>query len=251
MKRFILLFIPCFFVLSSCNKVFHHVDTLPKKYDMTSSSEFESDDEIEEMIAPYKKELDAKMNQVIGYAEKELVKELPECTLGNWASDAIHTECNKLFKKPIDFAVVNQGGIRIPTLPQGDITTGKIFELMPFDNMLVILNVKGDIVQQLFESIAARGGWPVSSSVRCSFTEGGELRSVTINGNPIDMEKTYQIGISDYVANGGDKCSFFKGQPQTQTGILFRDAFINRVKDLTRMEKNIDAEIEGRMEIVQ
>ncbi len=249
MKHFLCLF-GFIFILGSCGKVFHYTGTENSRYDMSSTAQVEQDKEVVDMIAPYKEKLDAKMNEVIGYAEKEMLKQLPECTLGNWASDAIYDECNKHFKKPIDFAVVNYGGIRIPTLPQGDVTTGKIFELMPFDNMLVVLNVKGNIVQQLFENIAARGGWPVSGQVRCRFTEDGTLKDVTIKGEAIDPEKTYQIGISDYVANGGDKCDFFKGQPQTETGILFRDAFLNAVKDQTRSGKKLNAEIEGRMEVL-
>ena len=169
--------------------------------------------------------------------------------MGNWAADAVLDQCNLAYKEPIDFAVVNYGGIRIPSLPKGDITTGKIFELMPFDNMMVVLEVNGKIVQQLFELIAQKGGWPVSKGVECSFSQEGKLNSVTINGNPIDNNKTYTIGLTDYVANGGDNCSFFKEQTQHNTGILFRDAFLQQVKSLTEKGKNINANIEERMVI--
>ncbi len=244
-----LILLSFLFSFSACKVQYHLQETEHSKYDITNDSNIEADSEITNLIAPYKKQLDEKMNEVIGYCEKELTKEktAPEFTLGNWAADAIYAESNKYSKKPIDFAIVNTGGIRIPSLAQGDVTTGKIFELMPFDNMLVILRVKGDIVQQLFENIAARGGWPVSKGVVCSFTTDGILKSVSIHGEKIDTDKTYLIGISDYVANGGDKCSFFKGQPFHNTGVLFRDAFIHYVKDQTRLGKKLNAVIEGRM----
>jgi len=233
-------------MFASC-KVYHEGKTESSRYDFNATADIAPDSETTDLIEPYKIQLDAKMNQVIGYAEQELFKKLPECRLGNWAADAIYDQCNKLYKKPIDFAVVNYGGIRIPSMPKGDVTTGKIFELMPFDNAMVILEVKGDIVQQLFENIAGRGGWPISGQVRCSFNTEGKLLDVTINGEAIDNDMIYQIGISDYVANGGDKCSFFKDQPRRDTGVLFRDAFMQQVKDLTAQGKNIDAAIEGRM----
>ena len=197
--------------ISSC-KIYHEANTEHSKYDLTTDANIQSDIEINEMIAPYKEDLDAEMNQVIGVCEKELMKALPECTLGNWAADAILEQCNNTYSGPVDFAVVNYGGIRIPSLPQGDITTGKIFELMPFDNMLVVLEVKGSVVQQLFENIAGRGGWPVSKGVVCTFNTAGQLLDVQINGKAIDTNKIYRIGITDYVANGGDKCDFFKGR---------------------------------------
>ncbi len=245
MKNFI-LFVVLIFSLNSC-KVYHQAETAYKRYDITANEPTESDEKIVKMIAPYKKQLDDKMNEVIGIAEKELVKTQPEGTLGNWAADAIFAECNTLYKKPIDFAVVNNGGIRIPSISKGDISTGKIFELMPFDNMLVVLHADGNVVKQLFETIAINGGWPVSSGVKCVFTEGGILKDVSINGKAIEPDRVYQIGMSDYIANGGDNCSFFKEQQQYATNILFRDAFLNQVKIQTALGKNIDSEIEGRM----
>lgn len=234
---------------SSC-KVYHEAQTEQSRYDLNSNSEVRADDDINEIIAPYKKELDAEMNKVIGTCEKELFKSLPECGLGNWAADAIFEQCNKTQEIPIDFAVVNYGGIRIPSLPKGDITTGKIFELMPFDNMMVILEVKGDIVQQLFENIAGRGGWPVSKGIVCDFNKGGELLKVNINGKPLDQNKIYRIGLTDYVANGGDKCHFFKGEKQIATDVLYRDAFMQQVIDLSEKGLNVDGEVDGRMNVV-
>ncbi|MGK0387780.1 MAG: 2',3'-cyclic-nucleotide 2'-phosphodiesterase (5'-nucleotidase family) [Maribacter sp.] len=230
----------------SC-KVFHETKTDHTRYDLNSTTGISSDTEIDDLIHPYKQQLDVKMNKVIGVAEKELVKESPESTLGNWAADAILTQCNLVYKEPIDFAVVNYGGIRIPSLPKGNITTGKVFELMPFDNIMVVLEVDGKVVQQLFELIAQKGGWPVSQGVKCSFTKEGKLNSVSINGEALDNNKIYTVGLTDYVANGGDNCSFFKDQTLYDTGVLFRDAFLQQVKMLTAKGQSIDADVEGRM----
>ncbi len=244
---FISIIICCSFF--SCKTYIHQVETNPSKYDLNTTAETKGDSTIDAMIEPYKKQLDAKMNEVIGVSEIEMTKALPECTLGNWASDAIYEQSILVSGVDVDFAVVNYGGIRIPALSKGNVSRGKIFELMPFDNLLVVLKVKGDIVQQLFDSMAARGGWPVSNQVKCSFNKEGVIQSLTISDKPIDKNKIYHIALSDYIANGGDQCSFFKGLPQVETGLLFRDAFLNHINVLTKSGKNLNAKIEGRMSI--
>lgn len=236
-------------LITSC-KVYHKATTENEQLAILATSDIDADPDFETMIAPYKTQLDAKMNEVIGQSEKELVKALPESTLGNWTSDAILEQCNKIYPdNPLDFAFVNYGGIRIPSIPEGDITVGKVFELMPFDNMMVVLEIKGDIVQQLFENVAGRGGWPMSSGIRCTITEDGKLKDLSIGGEPLDVNKTYRLGMSDYIANGGDQCDFFKGIDQIETGVLFRDAFIRQIKEMNAAGKKVDANIEGRMTI--
>lgn len=242
---FVLLFV---FSFVSC-KVYHEAKTEQELLRITSDSDIAQDEEVKELILPYKQQLDAKMNQVIGVCAKELTKKLPESTLGNWASDAVLAQCNKQSKRPLDFAFVNYGGLRIPSIPKGEITTGKIFELMPFDNAMVILETDGHVVQQLFQSIAKRGGWPVSKGVVCTISKNGELKSVLINGQPLDVNRKYRIGLSDYIANGGDKCSFFKGIPMEETGLKLRDAFLQQVKDTQAKGAKINATIEGRIVI--
>ena len=90
-----------------------------------------------------------KMDLVLAENETELIKAQSEGTLGNFIADALLQKGIDYAYHPIDFAIVNNGGIRLPSLPSGNITVGKIYELMPFDNMIVVLKVSGNIVQQL------------------------------------------------------------------------------------------------------
>lgn len=208
----------------------------------------EEDESITALVAPYKEQLDKEMNTVIGKAALSLTKEQPECTLGNWLADLTLKKCIDYSKLDVDFAVLNQGGIRIPTLAEGDVTRGKIFELMPFDNMLVILELPGSEMQTLFDHIVAKGGWPVSAGTYYTFKDGKAV-NVLINGKEIDPNKTYLIATNDYIANGGDNCAFFKDKPRTETGKLFRDAIIEYTEELTKAQKSIEAEVEGRASI--
>jgi len=214
------------------------------------TANIEPSEEIQSLISPYKKEMEKEMNQVIGACEKDLLKEKPESTLGNWMADLTHKKCEEYYGKPIDFAIMNYGGMRILSLPAGQITKSKIFELMPFENNLVVLNVDAETVEKLFIRMAEYGGWPISHQVRFKIKEGKPI-DIQINGKPIDKNKMYKIALTDFVANGGDKCFFFEEKKQELLGLLLRDAILEHVMELNAQGKKVDANLEGRVEVVE
>lgn len=242
---FKLLFLTCI-LFFSCSKVIHLADTSPASIKIEKAAVIEPDAEIVAMIEPYSTELDKEMNQVIGSCAKDLTKAKPESKLGNWMADLIHKKSEAYYGKPIDLALVNYGGIRIPTLSQGEISKRTIFELMPFDNMLVVLHVDASTMLQLFERMAEYGGWPVSHQVKY-IINNDQPEEITIHGKPIDENKIYTIALSDFIANGGDKCFFFEDKKREMLGRLFRDALIEGVEDLQKEGKQVDGEIEGRV----
>lgn len=243
--RFRFLFISIL-IFTSCSKVIHLANTTPASVKFEETTAIEPDAEIAELINGYSEKLDQEMNQVIGSSAKDLIKEKPESPLGNWMADIIHKKSEAYYGKPIDMALVNYGGIRIPTLPKGEITKRTMFELMPFDNMLVVLHVDAATMQQLFERMAAYGGWPISHQVKFAI-KNGQPEDVMIHGKPLDKNKIYTIAISDFIAEGGDECFFFKDKKRDLLGKLFRDALIEGVQDLQAEGKQVDAEVEGRV----
>jgi 2',3'-cyclic-nucleotide 2'-phosphodiesterase (5'-nucleotidase family) len=194
--------------------------------------------------------MEKEMNQVIGACEKELMKAKPESTLGNWTADLVHKKCEEYYGKSIDFALVNYGGLRIPSLPAGPIMKSTIFELMPFENALVVLNVDAETVEKLFVRMAEYGGWLISHQVQFDIKNGKPI-DVQINGKPIDKNKMYKIALSDFVANGGDKCFFFEDKKQELLGKLFRDAIMEHVIELNAQGKKVNADLEGRVEVIE
>lgn len=95
------------------------------------------------------------------------------------------------------------GGIRA-SLPQGDITYGDVLNVAPFENHICFLTLSGEKTLQLFQEIAARGGEGVSHSVRMVVSKDGTLKSVTVQGVPVDPQMTYRIATLDYLAQGND-----------------------------------------------
>lgn len=245
-----IIFFFLLFSFSSCTKIIHVSDPQLSSVKIEDTKNFESSEEIVAIIYPYKKEMEKEMKQVIGTCEKDLLKEKPESALGNWVADLIHKKCEEYYRESIDFAIMNYGGMRILSLPAGPITKSKIFELMPFENSLTVLNVDAETVKKLFERMAEYGGWPISHHVRYKIKNGKPI-DIKINGNPIDKSKMYKIALTDFVANGGDKCFFFEGKKQELLGKLFRDAILEYVIELNAQGKKVDANLDGRIELVE
>jgi 2',3'-cyclic-nucleotide 2'-phosphodiesterase (5'-nucleotidase family) len=114
--------------------------------------------------------------------------------------------------------------------PKGDVTVGKIYELMPFDNIMFIVEMKGSHVQELFDKMAESGGWPVSRNVYFEIAYG-KAKNIKIKNLALDNEKMYNVALPDYLANGGDNMIFLKGLKTNNTGALIRDMVINHLRD--------------------
>ena len=207
----------------------------------------DSDSAIVNTVSPFKSKLDEEMNTVIGFCEVMLTKEQPESNLGNWAADAVADRTGFYSKKEVSFALLNYGGLRIESIAPGPITKSKIFELMPFDNMLVVIEIPGKELDKIFKHIIAKGGWPLSSAVKLAVDASGNTSQLLIGGEHVDSNKTYNVATIDYLAFGGDNCDFFKNKKQFSTGVFLRNATIEYVENLNAVGKKINVQKEGRI----
>ncbi len=205
---------------------------------------------IDSLILPYKRQLDTKMNTVIGQSAMVMEKGKPESLLGNWFADVMYEKAKEHFSDSLDFAFQNYGGIRIPSLPKGNINIGKIYELMPFENYLVVIELDSATVQALCDMIAARNGAPVSRHIRFGIANKKAV-DIRINGAPLRNNRTYKVVLNNYIANGGDKCDFLKDKKRTELGILLRDAIIEYIKEKTAAGKQIKSKLNNRIYFVE
>lgn len=234
---------------ASC-QVWHTAEENGQKIQVETDAIAE-DAEIVAMIAPYKTKLDAEMNVVIGTNKEDMTKGKPESLLTNWTADALQTMTNDYYKNgTVDFAVSNYGGIRIPVIAAGEVTRGKIFELMPFDNMLVVIEMADTTITKLFNHMAEDNGWPISSNVQYEI-KNQQPQNILINGKPIESGKMYKVSISDYLANGGDKCYFLEEGKREDLGVLIRDVLIEYVEKTTAAGKSIGSQLDGRLKYVE
>lgn len=233
------------FTYGGCTSVQHISKTNIGYESVSSKSDIVPDERITAMIEPYKSSLDVQMNEVIGTVSQELTKKKPESTLGNWYADAMLAGTKKE-GHPVDFAISNYGGLRVPYISAGPLTRGEIYELCPFDNLLVIVDVPGDILDSLLQQIASTEGWPVSNGIRMVIKDN-KVESCTIQSQPIVSSQIYKVAMPDYVANGGDGLKALIALSRVQTSKLIRDILIEYAQESTRTGQTISATIDGRI----
>lgn len=196
-------------------------------------------------LAPLRARVEAEMNTVIGRAAHTLTVGQPESTLSNFAADVFRQEAGRWLGRPVDLAVVNMGGLRID-VPEGDITVGRIFELMPFENELVVLWLPGDSLLSLCDIIARVGGEGVSG-LRMGI-RGGRAVHPTVGGRPIDPQASYAVATNDFLAEGNDRLTPLAGHTRLEhTGVKVRDLFIDHIRREAAQGRAIDPQLDGRI----
>jgi 5'-nucleotidase/UDP-sugar diphosphatase len=187
------------------------------------------------------------MDQPIGEVTRTLqTRRSGEFALGNLVVDAMLASWMGE-GHPADIAMHNNGGIRAD-LPEGPITFGQLYEVLPFDNQLVALDLTGAQVLRILEhSVAERGGnmQVAGMTFRFSMSEpvGQRILEATVGGQPLDPERIYRVVTIDYLATGGDGQEVFLGG----TNVAYGDGEVWAVADYVRDHSPVDANVEGRI----
>ena len=195
------------------------------------SKDLPEDQVFKSIIEPYRMELEGKMNTKISHTSVDLTKQGDNSNLGNLLADFTFEGADAWAKKNgissgVDGAVINIGGIRT-TIGVGDILTKQIYEVMPFENEVIIVKMKGNDLQGLFDYyLKTLKNNPVSHIV--IETDRDKIINQLIDGMPVDPTKTYYIATSDYLALGGDNMDYFKKGELIPTGIKLRDLFLEK-----------------------
>lgn len=172
------------------------------------------DSKITAFIQPYKNKLDAEMNQVLcdnpSTLDKSKLINSYQSEMGNWMSDVVFDAAKEWLQKkhqlPLDACLLNHGGIRA-ILPAGKVQTKNAFEIMPFENSLVVVALKSTEVKKLVEMIYNEKKPHPLSGIKAK--KNGNSTEISINNETLNPNKIYYIATSDYTANGGDNMTFF------------------------------------------
>ena len=248
---FRLLFIAIIFLFTSCyTSEITLTETEQYRFSKITNSTIDSN--AYHTILPYKEKMDQTMNSVLGKTDKEMVKDMPEGLLGNLVSDIILYESNKHYKPSdghrVDFCMLNNGGLRA-SLPNGDISRGKLFELMPFENEMIVLELDANSTLELINYIAKIGGVPIAG-LRFEI-ESQKAQNIIINGQAFDPTKTYKMVTSDYLASGGDKLAMLKNRINDELlGVKIRDAIIDYFIEKNSNDEIITSSLDGRIKYV-
>lgn len=213
--------------------------------DITASLDAGTNDAALEAISTYDTLL-APLQEIIGYSEEEYSKEYPESGLSNFAADVIRESAEKYVGETVHVAITNFGGIRTD-LPKGAVRVYDIYSIFPFNNYIVVLDVKGAELRKAFERMVAEGAIPAVSGVRIE-AYGAVMTSCLVAGQPIDDSNTYRLATSDFILNGGDSL-IFKDMVERviTTGVVMRDMYVNYIKEMTAAGRKIDLRTDGRV----
>jgi len=161
------------------------------------------DHSLDSVLDPYRAGVEDMMNLKIGRSARELSSD--EAPLLNFLSDFILDRAGELDDDDkVDLAIMNKGSIR-RGLPKGDITQGQIIMMQPFNNRVLVEEISGADLADALDVMASRGGDGVSRGTEVIFDPATKkCVSITINGKPLDRNKTYRVATIDYLANGGD-----------------------------------------------
>ena len=242
MKKIVLLLLIAAGLIA-CHRPLRIVSTTSEMMMVDSTLDAIQDTTYLQYLTPIKAELEQALNTPIGYAPEIMIVHQPECNMLNWASDALWAMAQQRYPEKVDMAVVNIGGMRCEWAA-GDITQRHIFELMPFDNELVVLTMTGDEILNLCNVFVQRGGEGVAG-LRMK-ARNGKLISATIAGKPILPTAYYTVATSDYLSQGNDGMTpLAQYQDLWRSEEKIRDLYIEYVQQV----KTVQAVIDGRMDI--
>jgi 2',3'-cyclic-nucleotide 2'-phosphodiesterase (5'-nucleotidase family) len=212
MKNFFFLTCLTLILFTSC-KSFTLYKIEGRQIAITDS--LKSDQSIEDYIKPYRIQINKSLDSVISYAKDTYSKKDGHfnTAIGNMMADAVYEESNPVFKSrtghDIDFVLLNHGGIR-SIISKGNITTRTAYSVMPFENSVVIVKMKGDKVNELVDYLVREQRAHPIHGLKIVLDENLQLKSATINNENIDANKTYFVATNDYLYGGGDRMTFFK-----------------------------------------
>jgi len=239
-----LIFFIFLFAVAGCRVTY--VSETEIDYARISEEVSQGDEDIDEMISPYRQKLKASMDEVISILDVDLVKERPESNMGNWLVDAFYEKSNALVSEELDFAVLNQGGMRLSSLSKGPVLTGEIYELIPFDNIISVIEANGREVMSFMHHIAEGKGWPISSQLRMQIKDK-KAHNVTISGLPVNPDKMYRFAVPDYIAGGGSGSAMLKTLKRTDYDHFIRDLTIEYLKAQHKKDLIQSPSKEGRI----
>ncbi len=241
MKRVILILFITIFSIQSCENNY-----VLQGNRIEVNNNVKSDREIVEFITPYKNKVDSKMDSILAYSPINYDKKngLLNTAIGNMMADVALKLSNPVYKarknRDIDFVLLNHGGIRA-SISKGDITTRTAYNVMPFENSMVVCELDGETVEELINYLKlSKKAHPISG-INIVLDNSYNLIEAKINDKEISKNKIYSVATTDYLLNGGDKMDFFKkSKENTILDYKLRNILIDYFKQIDTLSFQTD-----------
>jgi 2',3'-cyclic-nucleotide 2'-phosphodiesterase (5'-nucleotidase family) len=177
-----------------------------------------------------------------------------ETAIGNLIADAMRQGVNA------DVAITNGGGIRGDKTYDAGVTLTRrdIQSELPFGNRTVKLQVTGEQLMEALEHGVSKveegaGRFPSTSGLAMTWSRsaapGERVKSVTVNGKPLEMTATYTVATNDFMAKGGDGYVVFT-EAKTLLDAAAAKYMATMVMDFVAAAGEVAPKVEGRVKAV-
>ena len=246
LKLFV-IFLTLFFIFSCSQKNYNLTKIEGKQLPVTEKAN--ETPEIENFIKPYRDHINKDLDSILAYCPETLDKSTGkwQTTIGSLMADVCLQRGNLVFKtrekKDIDLCLLNHGGIRA-ILPKGNVTTRTAYEIMPFENSLIVLALNGNQILEIASYIIKEKKPQPLAGMTFTISKENTAKNILIQGKPIDVSKTYYVVTNDYLANGGDNMNFFlKATAKFDLNYKIRNVLIDYFKEVDTIPVKNDVRI--------
>lgn len=219
-------------------------------YYMYSGAGYVEDKAALDAMEPFMTQADELLSQPIGEAvvkldgDRQLVR-AQETNLADIVTDSMRA------KTGAEVALQNAGGIRSDINP-GTITYRDVLKVQPFGNILTLVDMTGAQLMEALNYAATvqpgNGAFLQVSGLSWTLNrQTGQAENVVVNGEPLDLNRTYKVVTNNFMAAGGDGYAMLKDLPQVDTGFVDADS----LREYIAEQGKVGAEVENRLTIVE
>ncbi len=232
-----------------------NMDVSRKTKDVTSvtaeniivTQDVPKDPAITALIAKYDAVAAPLRNRVIGSITADIVRAPTrgeESTVGRLVADAQLDATDDANDGNAVIAFMNAGGLREDfiyseisgTEQPGEVTFGELFQVQPFGNSLVTMDLTGAQIETLLEQqwstqpnpgnklLQVSEGFTYAYSASATAGDKVDPASIMLNGMPIDLNATYRVTVNSFLADGGDGFAVLRDGTNRLGGAVDTDA---------------------------
>ena len=210
--KLFVIFLTLLFVVS-CSKQNYNVTKIAGKLLPITEKENQVA-QIENFIKPYREHINKDLDSILAYCPVTLDKSGKwQSTIGNLMADVSLMRGNLVFEarenRKIDICLLNSGGIR-SILPKGNITARNAFEIMPFENSMVVIALNGEQISEMVDFLITDKKPHPLAGITFTINKNNQSKNILVQGKPLNKETVYYVGTNDYLSDGGDNMNFFK-----------------------------------------
>ena len=210
--KLFVIFLTLLFVVS-CSKQNYNVTKIAGKLLPITEKENQVA-QIENFIKPYREHINKDLDSILAYCPVTLDKSGKwQSTIGNLMADVLLMRGNLVFEarenRKIDICLLNSGGIR-SILPKGNITARNAFEIMPFENSMVVIALKGEQISEMVDFLITDKKPHPLAGITFTINKNNQSKNILVQGKLLNEETVYYVGTNDYLSDGGDNMNFFK-----------------------------------------